>query len=55
MTQVTCATPKQDIFLSLAELAQAVGHVNRLDLLEHLVAPMLNNMRGFKLPPLSEE
>ena len=36
MTQVTCATPKQDIFLSLAELAQAVGHVNRLELLEHL-------------------
>ncbi|SEC27290.1 metalloregulator ArsR/SmtB family transcription factor [Rhodobacter sp. 24-YEA-8] len=36
MTQDSCATPKQDIFLSLAELAQAIGHVNRLELLEHL-------------------
>lgn len=36
MTQDTCATPKQEIFESLAELAQAVGHVNRLELLEHL-------------------
>lgn len=36
MTQDTCATPKQDIFQSLAEPAQAIGHVNRLDLLEHL-------------------
>ncbi|WP_112310435.1 ArsR/SmtB family transcription factor [Pseudogemmobacter bohemicus] len=31
-----CTTPKQEIFESLASLAQAVGHVNRLELLEHL-------------------
>lgn len=36
MTQDACATPKQEIFENLAELAQAVGHVNRLELLEHL-------------------
>ena len=28
--------PKQAIFASLAEIAQALGHANRLELLEHL-------------------
>ena len=28
--------PKQAIFQSLAEIAQALGHAHRLELLEHL-------------------
>lgn len=36
MQQPSRATPKQEIFEALAELAQAIGHVNRLELLEHL-------------------
>ena len=36
MQQPDCTTPKQEIFEALAELAQAIGHVNRLELLEHL-------------------
>lgn len=28
--------PKQEVFASLAEIAQALGHVHRLELLEHL-------------------
>ncbi|MCA3844959.1 MAG: ArsR family transcriptional regulator, partial [Burkholderia sp.] len=28
--------PKQAIYASLAEVAQAIGHPNRLELLEHL-------------------
>lgn len=31
-----CAPAKLEIFASLAELAQAIGHTNRLELLEHL-------------------
>ncbi|MCS6492518.1 metalloregulator ArsR/SmtB family transcription factor, partial [Burkholderia thailandensis] len=34
--QVSSAGPKQEIYESLAEVAQAVGHPNRLELLEHL-------------------
>jgi ArsR family transcriptional regulator len=28
--------PKQQVFASLAEIAQALGHAHRLELLEHL-------------------
>jgi DNA-binding transcriptional ArsR family regulator len=28
--------PKQDVFASLAQIAQALGHAHRLELLEHL-------------------
>ncbi|CAJ3044565.1 ArsR family transcriptional regulator [Burkholderia pseudomallei] len=33
---MSSAGPKQEIYESLAEVAQAVGHPNRLELLEHL-------------------
>ncbi len=33
---VSSVGPKQAIFASLAEIAQALGHANRLELLEHL-------------------
>jgi rhodanese-related sulfurtransferase len=33
---MSSAGPKQDVFASLAEIAQALGHAHRLELLEHL-------------------
>jgi rhodanese-related sulfurtransferase/predicted transcriptional regulator len=36
MTVMSTRKPKQAIFASLAEIAQALGHANRLELLEHL-------------------
>jgi ArsR family transcriptional regulator len=37
--------PKQAIFASLAEIAQALGHAHRLELLEHLVEPRRDGKR----------
>ena len=33
---VSSVGPQQEIFASLAEIAQALGHAHRLELLEHL-------------------
>ena len=33
---MSTAGPKQQVFASLAEIAQALGHAHRLELLEHL-------------------
>jgi len=34
--RMSSVSPKQHVFASLAEIAQALGHAHRLDLLEHL-------------------